>query len=352
MTMPTEELVTLLRRIRVVGTFRDLSGAPIQDNVSFRPRATRLVNPAGRIIILPDAWVRPTDPTGRVEVMLPPSDDPAITPTGWTYQVIEPRGARYDILVPFDTPEDADGIRTLDLSTVVPVEVADGFAQLLRGATGPQGPQGPPGGPPGPEGPAGPAGPQGAPGPQGQPGRDGDAGPPGPVGAGLPGEIRAIAGDQLPDGWLWCDGAEYPRGTYPALSDAIGTGWGSGAGTTFRVPDLRGKFPLGADPARPLGTSGGAATVALSEAQLAPHAHAGLPHLHPMGWGHGGWNFVVQFAGASLALATGNTPGWAETVTITAMDTASVAAGTQSAGSGEPHNNMPPWGAVNFIIAT
>ena len=65
-----------------------------------------------------------------------------------------------------------------------------------------------------------------------------------PVGAILP-----FAGTEAPYGYLLCDGSEVERTKYSDLYDIVGTIYNgsaplSGVGT-FRVPDLRGRFPLG-----------------------------------------------------------------------------------------------------------
>jgi microcystin-dependent protein len=67
-----------------------------------------------------------------------------------------------------------------------------------------------------------------------------------PIGAILP-----YAGSNAPDGYLFCDGSEIERAKFSDLFDIIGNGY-NGAATlvgvnTFRVPDLRGRFPLGKD---------------------------------------------------------------------------------------------------------
>lgn len=61
------------------------------------------------------------------------------------------------------------------------------------------------------------------------------------------GSVMAFAGPVLPPGWLWCDGVEYARTTYPRLYAAIGNTHGTNGSTTFRVPDYRGRFLRGAD---------------------------------------------------------------------------------------------------------
>jgi len=62
------------------------------------------------------------------------------------------------------------------------------------------------------------------------------------------GMIIAFAGpaENIPAGWLLCDGSEVSRSTYSNLYNAIGVAWGTGNGsTTFNLPDLRGMFLRG-----------------------------------------------------------------------------------------------------------
>lgn len=59
------------------------------------------------------------------------------------------------------------------------------------------------------------------------------------------GSVQAFAGNTLPSGWLWCDGSQYSRSSYPALFAAIGTTYGNTSISTFKVPDLRGQFIRG-----------------------------------------------------------------------------------------------------------
>ena len=62
------------------------------------------------------------------------------------------------------------------------------------------------------------------------------------------GAIVAFAGADAPEGWLLCNGAEINRTTYATLFGVISTTYGVGNGnTTFHLPDLRGRFPLGLD---------------------------------------------------------------------------------------------------------
>ena len=62
------------------------------------------------------------------------------------------------------------------------------------------------------------------------------------------GSILGYAGASLPTGWVFCDGAAINRTDYAALFAAISTSFGVGDGsTTFNVPDLRGRVPVGKD---------------------------------------------------------------------------------------------------------
>ena len=76
------------------------------------------------------------------------------------------------------------------------------------------------------------------------------------------GFIAPMALSAAPSGWLLCDGAAVSRATYAALFAAIGTTFGVGDGsTTFNVPDLRQRFPLGkaaSGTGNTLGAAGGA----------------------------------------------------------------------------------------------
>ena len=65
------------------------------------------------------------------------------------------------------------------------------------------------------------------------------------IGSTPSGSIIAFAGTTIPDGYLLCNGQEISRLDYEDLFEAIGTTYGSTSGTTFKVPDLRGKFIRG-----------------------------------------------------------------------------------------------------------
>jgi microcystin-dependent protein len=61
------------------------------------------------------------------------------------------------------------------------------------------------------------------------------------------GDVKAVAYETVPAGWLECNGASLLRADYAALFAAISTNFGTADATHFNIPDLRGKFPRGWD---------------------------------------------------------------------------------------------------------
>ena len=103
------------------------------------------------------------------------------------------------------------------------------------------------------------------------------------------GTVVSFAGDNAPDGWFLCDGSEVDIGTYRNLFDIIRYKFKDQGQTTsgkFAVPDLRGRFTLGADNmggtsagrvdnvnASVVGNSGGDETKTIALENLPEHEH-------------------------------------------------------------------------------
>lgn len=181
------------------------------------------------------------------------------------------------------------------------------------------------------------------------------------VNAFVPGDIKCHGRNALPAGWLWCDGTAVSRTTYAALFAAIGTAFGAGDGaTTFNVPDLRGRVPLGKDNmggvaanrvtaggsginGATLGAVGGAEVVTLSVAQIPSHTHATDSQ--------GNHSHTYNQAGTANL---GFQPGSAFTMNApaaTSVDGAHTHT-AQPTGGGGAHNNMVPVQVVHYIIKT
>lgn len=102
-----------LTTIVVTGTYRAFDGTPAWGNVTFdSPNGLgSLLDPAGTQIVVPRQLVAKLDDAGHISISLPATDDPDLTPQGWTFIVSENvvdadgvRPNRYQIEVPFDTP--------------------------------------------------------------------------------------------------------------------------------------------------------------------------------------------------------------------------------------------------------
>lgn len=199
------------------------------------------------------------------------------------------------------------------------------------GIKGDPGPAGPPG-PQGPTGPAGPAGPRGA---------TGERGPAGAAGAVPPGTVTAFAGKTAPNGWLLCDGQSYSISTYRDLYNAIGTTYG-GYGQSFQVPDLRGRFPVGKDTGTfaNLGGKGGEEKHTLTVAEMPAHQHAGNDRAWHDKQKRNGQQWFV-----GLSHDRGSWMSNAANDGLTNQDTE-----TGTTGGNQPHNNLPPYISLNFII--
>jgi microcystin-dependent protein len=95
-----------------------------------------------------------------------------------------------------------------------------------------------------------------------------------------PGVISQYAGSSAPNGYLLCDGSAVSRSTYSQLFNVIGVLYGNGNGaTTFNLPNLKGRIPVGFDSSQTefdnLGEAGGSKTNTLSVNQLPSHNHTG-----------------------------------------------------------------------------
>lgn len=148
------------------------------------------------------------------------------------------------------------------------------------------------------------------------------------------GIIQPYGGDALPDGFLWCDGAAVSRSVYAELFAAIGTTFGVGDGsTTFNVPDLCGRVPVGAGDGYSVGATGGEAEHTLTVEEMPSHEHA------------------VRTGSATVA--TGVYAFYDHIVS-----TSDVASGYRYVemmdyeGGDQAHNNMQPYTVTNYIIST
>ena len=184
-------------------------------------------------------------------------------------------------------------------------------------------------------------------------------------GGGVPiASITPYAGDTAPDGWQLCDGTAVSRTTYSELFEIIGTTFGPGNGsTTFDLPDLRGRFPIGAKTGLGLNASGAAGTAPAGtpsatrsrgawggeETHLNTSAESGMPaHNHSItDPGH----FHAHTSPANFAGSGGLQGAQAVDTPNTASATTGISVNNSSApNAASRHNTVGPFLALNFII--
>ena len=93
------------------------------------------------------------------------------------------------------------------------------------------------------------------------------------------GQLMLVASSYCPKDWLEANGQMLSISDNPALYSLLGTSYGGNGHSTFALPDLRGRVPVGQGTGPGLspvvrGQSGGTETVTLFTSQLPPHTHA------------------------------------------------------------------------------
>lgn len=107
----------------------------------------------------------------------------------------------------------------------------------------------------------------------------GDVDPPVEIPDGIPtGSMQMFAGTAAPDGWLLCNGATFSSTTYPELAALVGDKFGAHVGTSYKLPNMTNRFPLGGADNTDVGRTGGSNTIA--ESNLPTHSHS-IDHDHP-----------------------------------------------------------------------
>ncbi len=156
------------------------------------------------------------------------------------------------------------------------------------------------------------------------------------------GEIRMFGGNFAPTGWALCQGQTLPISGNDTLFNLIGTTFGGDGQQTFGLPNLQGRVMvhqgqgLGLS-AYTLGESLGVEEVTLTTQQIPQHTHAvgcnsaGADGGDPSGKVFGDWGSAEYSDQPSNVTMNGGT--------------------VSSIGGNQPHENLKPYLAINFIIS-
>lgn len=165
------------------------------------------------------------------------------------------------------------------------------------------------------------------------------------------GEIRIFAGTFAPKDWVMCQGQTLSITAYPALYALLGNFYGGDGKTTFAVPNLQARVPVGRSNTPPpgmtntyvLGAAGGQFMVTLAPANLPAHTHT-----------------LYASTDTATTITPGPTVGFATathgftyySTTTTMVNLAPSAISTDGYPSPNPHTNLMPSRGMVYIIAT
>jgi microcystin-dependent protein len=160
-------------------------------------------------------------------------------------------------------------------------------------------------------------------------------------------EIRIFTGTFAPSGWALCNGQLLSISQNTALFSLVGTYYGGDGRSTFGLPNLQGSAPLAAGQGpgltpRNLADVGGEATVTLLNSQMPAHTHTAQAS------SAGGVDTPAGSVWGESKMGKTPLSAYAATrINNVVMNPNALA----SAGGNQPHNNMPPYLCLTFIIA-
>jgi microcystin-dependent protein len=153
------------------------------------------------------------------------------------------------------------------------------------------------------------------------------------------GEIRIFAGNFNPLGWEFCDGQLLPISENEALFQLIGTTYGGDGQSTFALPNLQSRTPIHQGNGFNLAETGGVEEVTLSTAQIPNHSHPMIASTNATQDTNPTDKIVGQSNSGALIYILDATDSNLSPQAVTPV------------GGSQPHENMQPYLAVNFIIS-
>jgi len=168
------------------------------------------------------------------------------------------------------------------------------------------------------------------------------------------GSVFAFGFNFAPIGWLPCDGRLIAISEYEVLYALIGTTYGGNGTTTFAVPNLQGRVPIGVGQGPGLsnyvlGQAAGTESVTLTSANLPGHTHPVLTATIPASATNGE---SADPTGRYFGLANATTTQVYATTSSTGINMAANTSASGSTGSNLPIEIMNPYQVVSYCICT
>lgn len=163
------------------------------------------------------------------------------------------------------------------------------------------------------------------------------------------GYIKMFAGNFAPRNWSYCQGQTIAIASNTALFSILGTTYGGNGTTTFQLPDLQGRVPIGQ------GTGPGLSTISLGQkagVNSVTLTTNNLPqHIHGLSAAQIRVNNVSETT-SPVGSVLGNSPSnYAEGFGSNQFLAAGSLTGTtDNAGSGLPLNITNPYLGMNYVI--
>jgi microcystin-dependent protein len=158
------------------------------------------------------------------------------------------------------------------------------------------------------------------------------------------GEIRMFGGNFAPVGWAFCAGQLMAIAEYDVLFNLLGTTYGGDGQETFGLPDLQGRVPVhqgqgpGITQNYVIGEQYGVENVTLTANQMPVHNHG----------------LVASTNAGATTSAVNNILSADPSNQLYTQDVGSVAmaaSNVSAIGGSQPHDNMQPYIAINYIIS-
>lgn len=152
-------------------------------------------------------------------------------------------------------------------------------------------------------------------------------------------EMRLISFNFAPKGWALCNGQLMPINQNQALFSLLGTTYGGNGQTTFALPDVRSRVPIGQGPQfSTLGQLGGQEFHTLVQTEMPQHLHFVQGNTNDANSGNPVNDFFAKITSNAYVTA------------IAALTTMAPTTVTNTGGS-QPHENRQPFLVLNMMIA-